>query len=88
MHQIIETTKEEKIEMYSKLSKKQVIEMLIEANRHLSSKPTLIVDSSTMSLKDKISKFKLINLGSKCHCISSGVNCFSGNCRICGMRKS
>ena len=42
MLQIIETTKEEKIKMYNKLSKKELIEMLIEANRHLNNRqPTI-----------------------------------------------
>ena len=38
MIQIIEQTKEEKVKMYSKLSKKELIEMLIEANRHLNNR--------------------------------------------------
>ena len=42
MLQILETTKEEKIKMYNKLSKKELIEMLIEANRHLNNRqPTI-----------------------------------------------
>lgn len=38
MYQIIEQTHEEKVKMYSKLSKKELIEMLIEANLHLNSR--------------------------------------------------
>ena len=42
MIQIIEQTKEEKVKMYNKLSKKELIEMLIEANRHLNNRqPTI-----------------------------------------------
>ena len=41
-YQTIEATKEEKVKMYNKLSKKELIEMLIEANRHLNSRqPTV-----------------------------------------------
>lgn len=40
--QTIETTKEEKIKIYNKLTKKELIEMLIEANRHLNNRqPTI-----------------------------------------------
>jgi len=35
MYQIIEQTHEEKVKMYSKLNKKELVEMLIEANNHL-----------------------------------------------------
>ena len=42
MLQIIEQTHEEKVDMYSKLSKKELIIMLIEANRHLLSRPLKI----------------------------------------------
>lgn len=49
MYQIIETTWEEKFKMYSKLSKKELISMLIEANRHLSSRPYIINFDSSYS---------------------------------------
>jgi hypothetical protein len=39
MYQIVETTHEEKVKMYKKLSKKELIEMLIECNRIISSLP-------------------------------------------------
>jgi len=39
MYQIIEQTYEEKFRMYNKLSKKELITMLIEANNHLYSRP-------------------------------------------------
>ena len=39
MYQIAEQTYEEKFEMYSKLSKRELISMLIEANKHLSDRP-------------------------------------------------
>jgi len=39
MYQVIEQTVEEKFQMYKKLSKKELIMMLIEANRHLNSRP-------------------------------------------------
>ena len=42
MYQIIETTKEEKVKMYNKLSKKELIEMLIEANRNLNNRQPII----------------------------------------------
>ena len=42
MIQTVEQTKEEKEKMYNKLSKKELIEMLIEANRHLNNRqPTI-----------------------------------------------
>lgn len=44
MHQIIETTHKEKVEMYRMIDKERLIEMLIEANRCLASiKPTIIL---------------------------------------------
>jgi hypothetical protein len=39
MYQIIEQTYEEKFKMYNKLSKKELIMMLIEANKHLNGRP-------------------------------------------------
>ena len=36
---VVEQTQEQKFKMYSKLSKKELIQMLIEANRHLNNKP-------------------------------------------------
>ncbi len=35
MHQIIEATRQEKVEMYRMVDKERLIEMLIEANKHL-----------------------------------------------------
>lgn len=55
MYQVIETTWEEKFKMYSKFSKKELIEMLIEANRHLSSRPYVInFDSPDSTFTDVI----------------------------------
>lgn len=42
MYQVIETTHEEKVKMYNKLSKKDLITMLIEANRHLNNRPYVV----------------------------------------------
>lgn len=42
MIQIIEQTHKEKVEMYMKLDKEQLIEMLIEANRNLNRIPSTI----------------------------------------------
>lgn len=39
MYQVMEQSWEEKYKMYKKLSKKELISMLIEANRHLSNRP-------------------------------------------------
>jgi len=39
MYQIIELSEHEKFQMYNKLSKKELIMMLIEANRHLNNRP-------------------------------------------------
>jgi len=45
MHQIIETTDQEKYEMYNSLEKDVIIGMLIEINKHLSRiKPTVRCD--------------------------------------------
>ena len=43
MLQIIETTDEEKFKMYNKLTKKELIKMLIEANKHLYNRQPSIV---------------------------------------------
>lgn len=45
MNQVIEQTHEDKVKMYSKLNKKELIEMLIEANKHLTLKPLTWVDN-------------------------------------------
>lgn len=42
MIQIIEQTKEEKVKMYNKLSKKELIEMLIEVNTYLNDRQPII----------------------------------------------
>lgn len=45
MMQIIEQTYEEKMAMYMKLSKKELAQMLIEANKHLDARaPQIIVN--------------------------------------------
>lgn len=49
MLQIKKMTKEEKIEMYEKLDKSQLIEMLIEANNHLDR----LTDNTTILLKQR-----------------------------------
>jgi len=42
MLQIIEKSHEEKVKMYMKLPKKELIEMLIKANKTLSNRPLII----------------------------------------------
>jgi hypothetical protein len=39
MYQVVEQTYEEKFAMYLKLSKRELIEMLIEANKHIALRP-------------------------------------------------
>ena len=39
MIQVVEQTHEEKVAMYMKSTKRELIEMLIECNRHLDSRP-------------------------------------------------
>jgi hypothetical protein len=39
MYQVVEQTDSEKFVMYNKLTKKELIMMLIEANKHLNSRP-------------------------------------------------
>lgn len=51
MYQIIEQTQEEKFKMYSKLTKKELISMIIEANRHLSPEKPEAVFSFNRYLK-------------------------------------
>ena len=51
MYQIIEQTLEEKVKMYQKFSKKELITMLIEANRHLNNRP-LEYFTGTISYND------------------------------------
>lgn len=43
MLQVVEQTEEEQMKMYMKLSKKEIIKMLIEANKHLRNIPPTIV---------------------------------------------
>lgn len=53
MIQIIEQTEEEKFKMYNKLSKKELISMLIEANNHLNNKPLQhITTNSVLTVGD------------------------------------
>lgn len=52
MLQIIEQTDQEKFDMYNKLSKKELIIMLIEANRHLSRKPYAVVEERQKTYGD------------------------------------
>jgi len=47
MLQILEQTHKEKVEMYSKCTKKELIEMLIESNRVLYSRASTIVYPET-----------------------------------------
>lgn len=42
MVQIVEMTHDEKVRMYNKLSKREIIEMLIECNRIISAMPTTV----------------------------------------------
>ncbi len=48
MIQIIEQTDEEKFKMYNKLSKKDLINMLIESNKHLNSRPLRYTNQTTV----------------------------------------
>lgn len=48
MYQIVEQTEKEKFKMYSKLSKKELISMLIETNKHLNNKPINYTKSVTI----------------------------------------
>ena len=55
MVQEIEMTKEEQMTMYMKCSKKELCEMLIEANRHLKNLPIHVV-SNWVACKDALPK--------------------------------
>lgn len=74
MHQVIETTVEEKFKTYSKLSKKELIGMLIEANTHLNNRP----------ITYKFDEPVIYN--TKCFYMSG--NDTSGRCINCGKNKS
>lgn len=70
MIQIVEQTHEEKVAMYMKLSKKELIEMLIQANLVLESRSSYI---GSYSIPDKVP------YGSICSC-----NPANGGSGICG----
>lgn len=71
MIQTIKMTKEEKVKMYNKLSKKELIEMLIEANNHLVSRP--------LTWKNEGFFPKQQTVGDLCPC-----NPLNGGSGICG----
>lgn len=50
--QVIEQTDEEKFAMYNKLTKKELIAMLIEANKHLNIRPPRLACNFFMSGSD------------------------------------
>lgn len=56
MVQEIEMTKEEQMIMYMKCSKKELCEMLIEANRHLKNLPIHVVSQRSELLPDFLYK--------------------------------
>lgn len=49
MIQVIQQTDEEKMAMYMKLPKKEIIKMLIECNKILESRP-MIIDTSSITI--------------------------------------
>ena len=55
MLQIIEISEEDQIKMYSKLSKKEIIKMLIEANKHLNR-----IQPKVMSFNNSFNEYKPI----------------------------
>lgn len=69
MYQVLEQTHEEKVKMYSKISKKDLISMLIEANRHLTLRKPEVVFPSNQGL----------TVGDLCGC-----NPRNGGSGICG----
>jgi len=70
MFQVIEQTDEEKFNMYSKLSKKELIIMLIEANKHLNNRKPILYEYHT--------DYQL-TVGDMCSC-----NPKNGGSGICG----
>lgn len=60
MIKIIEQTQEEKIEMYSKISKRKLIDMLISCNNALNNRPLMVysnesfLDEGTKNLMSKV----------------------------------
>jgi hypothetical protein len=63
MNEVINTTDEEKIEMYDKLEKSELIKMLIEANKHLdrltkNKKPILVDYINSFQRLDSLKSFE------------------------------
>ena len=73
MYQIQEQNYEEKVKMYSRLTKKELIAMLIEANKHLSSRPLTWVNEGFFPNRD------YTTVGDLCSC-----NPRNGGSGICG----
>ena len=71
MYQVVEQTYEEKVKMYSRLTKKELIAMLIEANKNLSERPLTIFTSTQFD--------RLKTYGDICSC-----NPLNGGSGICG----
>ena len=74
MVQEIEMTKEEQMIMYMKCSKKELCEMLIEANKHLKNLPIHVVGVPKGTLCDKCAEIWCITdeedkKGMSCDCI-------------------
>ncbi len=55
MLQVVEQTEEEQMKMYMKLSKKEIIKMLIEANKHLNR-----IQPKVMSFNNNFNEYKPI----------------------------
>ena len=68
MLQIIEITNEEKVKMYNKLSKKELIEMLIEANRHLNNRQSTITYTDQVPYNELCSCNPLNGCSGVCGC--------------------
>lgn len=75
MMQIVEQTHEEKVKMYMKCSKKELIAMLIECNRIISSRPLTFSVSS-----DAINPIEV-------HPFEPDINSTAMNCKVCGQSK-
>lgn len=75
MFQIVEMSQEEKEKMYSKLSKKELISMLIECNKHLYSKAiTYKIEESNC--------FYNPGMGTSRKCVNCGKNEWEHNDRV------
>lgn len=85
MIQTVETTKEEKVEMYNKLSKKELIELLIEANNLINkiTQPTVNVnrfDTNTPIFYHEVCGCNPLNGGSGiCGCTMANIKVNKNN---------